>query len=171
MVVPAGQKAVTAPLSAGAKNHGIRRVGRVQAGQLLAIASGSLFIIGAFLPWAQLYDPNKSYTAIQLGLYGPMIVVLVLGAALITGGVIGRGWSAFVAIGAAIAAVIVELAIHPDEYQALTRLGAQVGGDIGHVGGFGTTVIFAAAGLAVIAAVTTAIEAEPQVVTSMPEPE
>jgi cytochrome bd-type quinol oxidase subunit 2 len=148
-----------------------RRSGRLKmmrAGHVLCIAAGIVFGIGAVLPWAQLFTPDRSFTAWQLGLYGPLAVVSVVAVALVVSGGMQHGWAAFVAISATLAGILVELAVHLDPYQALTRLGFDVGGDIGHVGGFGLTVLFAGAALAMVAAVTTAIEMEPKVVVSAP---
>lgn len=146
----------------------MRRAGRTRVGvaSLLSISAGVVLIVGALLPWAQLYGPDRSYTAFQLGMYGTAGAVIVAGVALIVAGLAESAWMSLVAMGGVFVAIFTQLGAHTDLYQALTRLGQVVGGDIGHVGGFGTTVVFAGAATALVAAVAGAVSAEPAVVVT-----
>jgi hypothetical protein len=144
---------------------GVKRK-RPRAASLLSISAGCVFIIGALLPWAQLYGPDRSYTAFQLGMYGSAGAVIAAGVALIATGLMDSAWTSPIAMGGLFVAIFTQLGAHTALYQALTRLGQTVGGDIGHVGGFGTTVVFAGAATALVTAVAGAISAEPTVVVT-----
>lgn len=134
---------------------------RPRATSLLSVSAGIVFITGALLPWAQVPGSGVSYTAFRLGMYGPALAVIASGAALVIAGLSGTRWVSLVAMGTVFVAIASQLAAHTDFYQALTNVGQSVGGEAGFGAGFGTIVVFSAAGTAIVAAIAGAQSAEP----------
>ncbi len=140
-----------------------RSTPRWGAGFLILIAAGFTVFAATLAPWAQVSSAQRSFDALQLRLYEPLVIALVTGAALLAAG-FGRSlWGSFVGLAAAFSCAMVALMIHSGVFQGLLAAAPTlaVGGDP-HVTGVGVDMFFAAGLLAGAGAVIAFLQTAPE---------
>lgn len=134
------------------------------AGYLMIIAAGVSLLIAAALPWAQVGEPALLFSAFQLHLYEPLIVVVATGVFLIAFGATRTMWAALAGLVGAFAAGMTIVMIHGAIYVGLHVAAPSLTlGETVHVTGYGVAVMFAAGMLAGVGGLITAVQAAPKV--------
>lgn len=134
-----------------------------KAGFLILIAAGFTVFAATLAPWASVASAQRTFTAFQLRLWEPLVLAILVGAALLAAG-FGRSlWGSFVGLVAAFGCAMVALIIHTGVYQGLLAAAPYltVGSDP-HVTGVGVDMFFAAGLLAGAGAVVAFLQTAPE---------